>query len=93
MTRKATEEQESAELNNKLHIVKKSLEEQQHRNKRRYSKQCNKFQAAEEARTIAAKEAAKEDAERSRKARQQTRQKAPAKTTAEAENMSRRTAE
>ena len=48
MTRKATEEQKSAELKNKVRTVKKSLEAQQ---------TAQQYQAAEEVRAIAAKEA------------------------------------
>ena len=41
MARKGTEELKSAELKNKVQTVKKSLQEEQHINNRRYSKQFN----------------------------------------------------
>ena len=41
MARKAIQEQKSAELNDKVQTFKKVLEEQQHRNNRRCSKQLN----------------------------------------------------
>ena len=41
MARKATEELKFAKLKNKVQTVKISLEEQQHMNNRRYSKQMN----------------------------------------------------
>ena len=41
MARNATEEQKPAQLKDKVQTVKKSLEEQQHRNNRRCSKQFN----------------------------------------------------
>ena len=74
MARNATEEQKAAEKD-KVQTVKKSLEEQQHRNNGRCSntETTGRLQVAE----------------RKAKARQQTRQKAPGKTTAEAENVTR----
>ena len=57
MARKDTEELKSAELKNKVQTVKKSLEEQQHRNNREVQQTVQEFQAGEEARTIAAKDA------------------------------------
>ena len=95
MARKATEEQKAAELKNKLQTVKKSLEEQQHRNNRS-SKQLNSTRPLQkpgrlQRRKPQLRHAAKEVAERETEARQQTRQKALAKTAAEAGNASRRT--
>ena len=96
MARKVTEERKAAELKNKVRAVKKSLEVQQ---------TFQQFQAVEGARAIAAKEAVESKGreaavetsreggcrEREAKARQQTKQKVGAKTTAEADNVSRRT--
>ena len=68
MARKATEEQKAAELKNKVQIVKKSLEEQQHtaddvlkdvaQKQQEVQHTVQQHQAAEEARAIAAREAA-----------------------------------
>ena len=104
MVRKATKELKSAELNNKVQTVKKSLEERQHIDKKRYSKQFNSFRPGKKpgrlqrrtrwnpkAEKSRLRQTAKEVAEREGKARQRTKQMAGAKATAEADNVSRRT--
>ena len=70
MARKATEEQKATELKNKVQIVKKSLEEQQHtaddvlkdvaQKQQEVQQAVRQFRAAEEARAIAARKAAVE---------------------------------
>ena len=86
----------AAELKDKVQTVKKSLEWQQHRNNRRCSKQFNSTRPLKKPGRLQRKkpqlrQAAKEVAERETKARLHTKQKAAIKTTAEAENVSRRT--
>ena len=95
MARNATEKEKAAKMKDKVQTVKKSLEEHQHRNNRRCSKQFNctsplKKPGRLQQQKLRLRQGAKEGAERKAKARQQTGQKAPAKTTAEAENVSRR---
>ena len=92
MTRTATEEQKSAELKDKVQTVKKFFEEQRHRNDRRCSKQFNSSRPRKKPERLQQRKPRRRLLrERPKLDNKQTRQKALAKTTAEAENVSRRT--